>query len=324
MTLEKAVKPVIIGISDTKLTDREKALLHEHSPLGIALFARNIKTDEKGKQNKEALAQLIIDIKEILGENSIIAIDQEGGRVQRLTKPTFYNAPPAKDFGDLAKDQGLEIAIEKCKQNYSNIGKELKALGINLDFAPVGDISHKGTHDVIGNRSFCTEPEIVVSLCIAALEGLQQEKVQGCIKHMPGHGRAKADSHKELPQVNASIEELNETDFKVFKELATFNKIKLAMTAHIVYKSIDANNPATLSPKVIKYIRNEIGYKGLIISDAIEMKALNGDMKDIAKKALEAGVDIVLECTGKLENMIEVLDSVSKISINKFADLLLN
>lgn len=141
-------------------------MLHEHSPLGIALFARNIKTDEKGKQNKEALAQLITDIKEILGKFYYCYRSRGGYKVQRLTKPTFYNAPPAKDFGDLAKDQGLEIAIEKCKQNYRNIGKELKALGINLDFAPVGDISHKGAHDVIGNRSFGAEPEIVVPLCI--------------------------------------------------------------------------------------------------------------------------------------------------------------
>ncbi len=215
MTLRKAVKPVIIGISNIRLTDDERKLLKDHSPLGIILFARNIEKNDKGEQNKEVLAQLIADIKEILGENSIIAIDQEGGRVQRLTKPTFYDAPPAKDFGDLAKDQGLEVAIEKCKQNYSNIGKELKALGINLDFAPVGDITHKEAHDVIGNRSFGAEPEIVMPLCIAALEGLQQEKVQGCIKHLPGHGRAKADSHKELPKVSNSLEELEKTDFKL-------------------------------------------------------------------------------------------------------------
>ncbi|WP_419235008.1 beta-N-acetylhexosaminidase [Rickettsia endosymbiont of Nabis limbatus] len=322
MTLRKAVKPVIIGISNIRLTDDERKLLKDHSPLGIILFARNIEKNDKGEQNKEVLAQLITDIKEILGENSIIAIDQEGGRVQRLTKPTFYDAPPAKDFGDLAKDQGLEIAIEKCKQNYSNIGKELKALGINLDFAPVGDISHKGAHDVIGNRSFGVEPEIVVSLCIAALEGLQQENVQGCIKHLPGHGRAKADSHKELPKVSTSLEELEKTDFKVFRELSSFDQVKLAMTAHIVYECIDPNNPATLSTKVIDYIRDKIGYKGLIISDAIDMKALSGSMADITTNVLNAGVDIVLECTGKYENMLEVLGNVQEVLIDKFTDLL--
>lgn len=322
MTLRKAVKPVIIGISNIRLTDDERKLLKDHSPLGIILFARNIEKNDKGEQNKEVLAQLIADIKEILGENSIIAIDQEGGRVQRLTKPTFYDAPPAKDFGDLAKDQGLEAAIEKCKQNYGNIGKELKALGINLDFAPVGDISHKGAHDVIGNRSFGVEPEIVVPLCIAALEGLQQEKVQGCIKHLPGHGRAKADSHKELPKVSTSLEELEKTDFKVFRELSSFDQVKLAMTAHIVYECIDPNNPATLSTKVIDYIRDKIGYKGLIISDAIDMKALSGSMADITTNVLNAGVNIVLECTGKYENMLEVLGSVQEVSIDKFTNLL--
>ncbi|WP_395477099.1 beta-N-acetylhexosaminidase [Rickettsia endosymbiont of Pantilius tunicatus] len=322
MTLRKAVKPVIIGISNIRLTDDERKLLKDHSPLGIILFARNIEKNDKGEQNKEVLAQLITDIKEILGKNSIIAIDQEGGRVQRLTKPTFYDAPPAKDFGDLAKDQGLEIAIEKCKQNYSNIGKELKALGINLDFAPVGDISHKGAHDVIGNRSFGVEPEIVVPLCIAALEGLQQENVQGCIKHLPGHGRAKADSHKELPKVSTSLEELKKTDFKVFRELSSFDQVKLAMTAHIVYECIDPNNPATLSTKVIDYIRDKIGYKGLIISDAIDMKALSGSMADITTNVLNAGVDIVLECTGKYENMLEVLGNVQEVLIDKFTDLL--
>lgn len=322
MTLRKAVKPVIIGILNIRLTDDERKLLKDHSPLGIILFARNIEKNDKGEQNKEVLAQLIADIKEILGENSIIAIDQEGGRVQRLTKPTFYDAPPAKDFGDLAKDQGLKVAIEKCKQNYSNIGKELKALGINLDFAPVGDISHKGAHDVIGNRSFGVEPEIVVPLCIAALEGLQQEKVQGCIKHLPGHGRAKADSHKELPKVSTSLEELEKTDFKVFRELSFSDQVKLAMTAHIVYECIDPDNPATLSTKVIDYIRDKIGYNGLIISDAIDMKALSGSMADITTNVLNAGVNIVLECTGKYENMVEVLGSVQEVSIDKFTDLL--
>lgn len=324
MPLRKTVKPIIIGISTTKLTDKEKTLLQEHNPLGVALFRRNIEKNEKGEQNKEALIQLINDIKEILGENSLIAIDQEGGKIQRLIKPTFYDAPPAKTFGDLATEKGLEVAIEECKQNYNKIGKELKSLGINLDFAPVADLSYEEAHDVIGNRSFGSKSETVVSLCLASLEGLQKEGIQGCIKHMPGHGRAKADSHKELPRVNASLEELKETDFKVFKELSASNETKLAMTAHIVYESIDPNTPATLSSKVINYIRNEIGYKGLIITDAIEMKALNGEMQDIARKTLEAGVDIILECTGDHKNMVNVLGSVEETSIEKFADLFIS
>lgn len=159
-------------------------------------------------------------------------------------------------------------------------------------------------------------------LCIAALEGLQQEKVQGCIKHLPGHGRAKADSHKELPKVSTSLEELEKTNFKVFRELSFSDQVKLAMTTHIVYECIDPDNPATLSTKVIDYIRDKIGYNGLIISDAIDMKALSGSMADITTNVLNAGVNIVLECTGKYENMVEVLGSVQEVSIDKFTDLL--
>ncbi|HJD55403.1 MAG TPA: beta-N-acetylhexosaminidase [Rickettsia endosymbiont of Pyrocoelia pectoralis] len=320
--MRQEVKPIIIGISGSKLTEPERKLLEEHSPLGVILFARNIEKNYQDEQDKELLIKLIADIKEVLGENSIISIDQEGGRVQRLKEPIFYNAPPAKIFGDLAEEQGLEIAIKACKENYAKIGRELKALGINVDFAPVGDLRYEGAHDVIGNRSFGSKPEIVLPLCIAALEGLQSVGVVGCIKHLPGHGRAKADSHKELPHVNASLKELEEADFKVFKDLAAVKAAKLAMTAHIVYEELDQVNPATLSEKVIEYIRNEIGYKGSIVSDAIDMKALTGGMKEITQRTLEAGVDIVLECTGVFDNMIEVLGSVEKVSIDKFTDLL--
>lgn len=325
MTLREKVKPVIIGIPDTELTNETRKLLQEHNPLGIILFARNIKKNDKGEQDKATLTQLISDVKEVLGENSIIAIDQEGGRVKRLTSPTFYDAPYAKKFGDLAGEQGLEIAVKECKKNYSDIGKELKEIGINLDFAPVADLRYENAHEVIGGRSFGSEPEIVVPLCLAALEGLQQEGVQGCIKHLPGHGRAKVDSHKELPKVKASLEELEKTDFKVFKELSAFEQVKLAMMAHIIYEAIDSDNPATLSPKVIDYIRNEIGFKErLIITDAIEMKALSGEMKDIAQKTLEAGVNIVLECTGDYETTIGVLGNVEEVSMGKFADLFIS
>lgn len=320
--MRQEVKPIIIGISGSKLTESERELLKEHSPLGVILFARNIEENYQGEQDKELLIKLITDIKEVLGENSIISLDQEGGRVQRLKAPTFFNAPPAQTFGDLAEEQGLEIAIKACKENYTEIGKELKALGINVDFAPVGDLRYEGAHDVIGDRSFGSKPEIVVALCIAALEGLQSAGVIGCIKHLLGHGRAKEDSHKELPHVNASLEELERADFKVFKDLAATKTAKLAMTAHIVYESLDPINPATLSQEVIKYIRNEINYEGFIISDAIDMKALTGGMKEIAQRTLRAGVDIVLECTGVLDNMTEVLESVEKITIDKFTDLL--
>ncbi|AFB21420.1 beta-N-acetylhexosaminidase [Rickettsia canadensis] len=311
MTIRQTVKPVIIGISGPELTDAERELFEEHNPLGVILFRRNIKKHDNGEQDKEALKTLIDAIKGVLGKNTIISIDQEGGRVKRLITPTFYDAPAAQTFVD----------VQRCKQNYSNIAKELREVGINLDFAPVVDLIHEGAHNIVGDRSFGSEPEVVVPLCLAAVDGLQEEKVQACIKHIPGHGRAKVDSHIGLPIIDNSLKELESTDFKVFKELAKQNNIKLAMTAHIIYQSLDPSNPATISKKVIDYIKSNIGFKGLIISDAIDMKALNGNMKDITKGVLDAGVDIVLECTGELDKMSEVLISVSEVSMNKFSNL---
>lgn len=311
MTIRQTAKPVIVGISGPELTDAERELFEEHNPLGVILFRRNIKKHDNGEQDKEALKTLIADIKEVLGENTIISIDQEGGRVKKFIKPTFYDAPAAQTFVD----------AEECKQNYSNIAKELREVGINLDFAPVADLIHEGAHDIVGDRSFGGEPEVVAPLCLAAIDGLQEEKVGACIKHIPGHGRAKVDSHIGLPVVDTSLKELEDTDFKVFKELAKHDNIKLAMTAHIIYKALDPHNPGTLSKIVIDYIKNNIGFKGLIISDAIDMKALSGSMADITKRVLDAGVDIVLECTGEFNKMSEVLGSVSESSMDKFSDL---
>lgn len=311
MTIRQTAKPVIVGIYGSALTDAERELFKEHNPLGVILFRRNIKKHANGEQDKEALKTLIADIKEVLGENTIISIDQEGGRVRRLVEPTFYDAPAAQTFTN----------PQECKQNYSKIAKELREVGINLDFAPVADLIHEGADNIVGDRSFGSEPEVVVPLCLAAIDGLQEEKVGACIKHIPGHGRAKVDSHIGLPIVDTSLKELEDTDFKVFKELAKHDNIKLAMTAHIIYKALDPHNPATLSKIVVDYIKNNIGFKGLIISDAIDMKALSGSMADITKRVLDAGVDIVLECTGEFDKMSEVLDSVSEGSIDKFSDL---
>ncbi|ABV75344.1 Beta-glucosidase [Rickettsia akari str. Hartford] len=313
MIIRQRAKPVIIGISGPELTDAERALFEKHNPLGVILFRRNIRKNDNGEQDKETLIKLIADIKEVLGANTIISIDQEGGRVKRLIAPTFYDAPAAQTFVD----------VQECKQNYINIGKELREVGINLDFAPVVDLIHEGADKIVGDRSFGSDLEVVVPLCLAAIDGLQEEKVVACIKHIPGHGRAKVDSHIGLPIVDTSLKELEDTDFKVFKELAKYDNIKLAMTAHIIYKALDPENPATLSKKVKAYIKNNIGFKGLIISDAIDMKALSGSMADITKGVLDAGVDIVLECTGEFNKMSEVLGSVSEESIDKFSDLLM-
>ncbi|WP_342269743.1 beta-N-acetylhexosaminidase [Rickettsia endosymbiont of Orchestes rusci] len=326
---EKQVKPIIIGIAGTELTAQEIELFQNHPPLGVILFRRNIKsetiTDGLGEkiqiQDREQLTNLIGSIKEVLGEHCIISVDQEGGRVKRLISPTFKSAPSAKTFADIAEQKGIDIAVERCKQNYKEIAKELKELGFNLNFAPVADLRHEGAHDIIGDRSFGSTPPTVIRLCQAALEGLAEAKVTGCIKHIPGHGRATKDSHKALPSVEASLEELEKTDFYVFKELAILPVSKLAMTAHIIYKALDPDNPATLSKKVINYIREEIGFKGLIISDAIEMKALSGGMADITEKAFAAGIDIVLECSGNFDNMTAVFGAAPACGVENFSEL---
>ena len=169
-------------------------------------------------------------------ESTIIDVDPEGGRVRRLTVPTFEMRPAAETFGKIAEEEGIEVAYAKCKENYKNIGLVLKEVGFNANFAPVADIRHEGAHDIIGDRSFSTNPEVVVALCKAALEGLKEAGVLGVIKHIPGHGGSKQDSHDVLPTIETSLEELEATDFYVFKQLAS--ECKVAMTAHINYIKI--------------------------------------------------------------------------------------
>ena len=219
----KTIKPVILGIGGTHLTADEIELLDHHHPLGVVLFRRNIESeiiyDSFGKitkiiQNKQQLIDLVSNIKEKLGEHAIIAIDQEGGRVRRLTVPTFEMRPPAEGFGDYDVKTGVAL----CKENYNNIATELTEIGINMNFAPVADVRYKGAHDVIGNRSFSHNPEKVITLCKAALDGMQIAGVSGVIKHIPGHGRSITDSHQKLPVVKTPLQELEQTDFRVFKD----------------------------------------------------------------------------------------------------------
>lgn len=315
------IKPVILGISGTKLTESEALLLKTEHPLGVVLFRRNIeseiirdpKTGEiiKVIQNKEQLIGLITSIKEELGEHTVIAIDQEGGRVRRLTVPTFEMRPAAESFDKYELEEGSSL----CKQNYQSIAIELESIGVNMNFAPVADVRYKGAHDVIGDRSFSSTPKKVISFCKAALEGMCEVGISGVIKHIPGHGRSVKDSHLELPVVSTSLKELEETDFSVFRALGPFSQF--AMTSHIIYTALDDKFPVTLSKKAIQYIREEIGFKGLIISDAIDMRALADSYTPakIAQLTLEAGVDIILECTGDINNMQAVLGAVNEISL---------
>ena len=281
------ITPIIFGISGQDLTDEEIDSLKTIKPFGIILFSKNC-------ASKEQIRGVVMSIKNISPLTKIF-IDQEGGRVQRIKTDNggIRNYPPQKYFGDLYRINA-DQACKEVYDNYYQLGQELKALGIDVTFAPVCDLYHPKQDKVIGDRAFSDDPDIVILLAARALKALQDSGIKGVIKHIPGHGRATKDTHKALPKVDNKLSELEETDFKVCGALA--DNASIAMTAHIVYSSLDPKNIITQSPKAIDYIRNQIGFTGLIISDDIRMQALTGNMNNRAKRSFAAGCDIVMYC----------------------------
>ncbi len=285
---------IIIGISGLFLSDEEREYLIAYKPLGVILFKRNI-------LNKKQVIELIKSIKIILGKYTFILIDQEGGKVNRLDTKIWPEFPAARIFGELAEKDLKKAKIETFK-NYNSIGKNLRQLGINVNCAPVLDILHKNTSNVIGTRAFSSIPHIVTELAKEACKGLQKHKILPILKHIPGHGRAKSDSHLELPEVNLSKLKLVK-DFLPFKAL---NNLPAAMTAHIKFTKLDKNNAVTLSKKIIReIIRKQIGFKGLLFSDDICMRALKGPYFFRASKSISAGCDLILHCDGNINNTIK-------------------
>lgn len=294
------IRNIIFGISGKTLLPEEKAFFAKINPYGFILFSRNI---EDPTQVKE----LIKELKECVSNTNLhILVDQEGGRVRRLKPPHFKDAKSAQTFRELA-EKNLTDAKEKVFKAHFEMGLELKELGFTMNCAPVADVYHSWAHDIIGDRSFGTDPEQIAELCKSALDGLNKAGIEGVIKHIPGHGRALADSHFELPRVNTSLNELEETDFKVFKLL---RDAPFAMTAHVVYDALDQQNPATTSSIAINYIREQLGFNGAIMSDDLAMKALSGTPAENARAALDAGCDLLLHCNG---NMTEMLDIVHEV-----------
>lgn len=282
--------PVIFGLSGKVLTEQEREFFIETKPFGFILFARNI-------EDREQLKDLVADLKSCVYHEAKILIDQEGGRVARLKAPHWTHTAPCGTFESEKDPEDASYKAAAC------IAAELDELGINVDCAPMIDVRQKDAHDIVGDRAFSEDPYIVAKLGRAFMNGLHENGVDSVIKHIPGHGRAKADSHFDLPVVDASLEELREIDFVPFKEL---NDAPFAMTAHIVYSAIDADNCATQSKKVIDIIRNEIGFKGLIMTDDLSMKALKGTFADRTKRSLEAGCDLILHCNGDMKEMKEI------------------
>jgi beta-N-acetylhexosaminidase len=304
MTDFQYLSAAIFGVSGTSLTAEEISFFTKVRPFGYILFARNCESPEQIKT-------LIAQIKEISRRDNLpILIDQEGGRVARLKPPHFPVFPPAGKFAELAKND-LEAAKKATYLNARLIAYELSNLGITVDCAPLADVPVEGAHDIIGDRAFGRSPQQVIELANSFAKGLADGGVISVLKHIPGHGRAFADSHLELPVVDTPIEILRQTDFVPFKALA---HLPMAMTAHVLYTSIDADRMATVSPKAISLIRNELGFDGLLMSDDLSMKAMQGDFTQRAKDVLNAGCDVVLHCNGDMTEMLEVEKGLHELS----------
>jgi len=292
-------KAAIFGLAGLTLSNAERAFFSAQRPVGYILFARNV---EKPAQ----LAALVKELRSLTpGHNPVVLIDQEGGRVQRLKPPYWRFAPTGAAFGALyAKNAAAGIAA--LRTNMRLIGTELADLGIDVDCAPLLDVPVPGAHDVIGDRAFATDPDVVAALAPVAAEGLIDAGVVPVIKHIPGHGRATADSHKDLPVVDADLATLRATDFKPYAAWAKLMPppLAFAMTAHVVYTAIDAKTPATQSKKMFDdIIRGELAFDGLVMSDDLSMAALTGPYDERAAKSLDAGCDVVLHCNGDMAEM---------------------
>lgn len=296
--------PAIFGLSGPSLTDDERAFFRESDPAGYILFGRNI-------QNREQLRRLTDDLRTIDGRDNVpILIDQEGGRVARMKSPEWPDFPSGAAF-DALYERAPASAIEAARLNAMALASMLSEVGINVDCLPLLDVRQPGASDVIGDRALGSEPMRVAALGRAILSGLQDGGVVGIVKHIPGHGRAMLDSHKELPVVTALDRDL-QTDLAPF---AALRDAAMAMTCHVVFTAWDPDRPATLSPLIIdSVIRQRIGFHGLLLSDDLDMEALSGDVPSRAAAAVAAGCDIALNCWGKMDDMVGIANALDPIS----------
>lgn len=295
----------IFGCAGTRLTPDERSFFHDCDPAGFILFARNVETPDQ-------VRALVAEFREVAPSGCpLVLIDQEGGRVARLRPPHWRHPPPAAVFGTIYETDP-KAASRAAWLNAVLIGNELRALGINTDCAPTLDLTIPGAHEIIGDRAYGADPGRVARLGRAACEGFLTAGVLPVIKHIPGHGRARVDSHQSLPVVDTPADTLRQTDFAPFRALAD---MPAAMTAHIVYPDFDPDAPASTSPSIVHdVIREEIGFDGLLMSDDIEMKALTGSTADNARQVLAAGCDLVLHCSGDKIMMLGVVMGCDAIS----------
>lgn len=277
----------ILGCEGPVLTASERAFFSEAQPFGFILFARNV-------SDPEQLSRLCADLRESVGRVAPILIDQEGGRVQRMTPPYWRQWLPPLDFvSHFGSDQAMWLRGRL-------IGEELIQCGVDVNCGPTLDIARESTHPFLQNRCYGFDPETVLSAGKNFADGLAAAGVRAIPKHMPGHGRASVDSHHDLPRTDAPLADLETSDFLPFRAFACAG---MGMSAHVVYSAIDPDRPATTSTLCIDYIRGEIGFDGLLMTDDISMNALGGSVRDRSRAALKAGCDMVLHCNGNLAEM---------------------
>src|SRR3954447_12560415 len=284
----------ITGVSGLELDATEREFIREMRPWGFILFKRNVEAPDQ-------VSALVDEFRNCLGEaDAPVLIDQEGGRVARLGPPHWPIYPPGAVFGALY-DLDPALGLTAARLSSRLIAADLTDLGISVDCLPLADVPVAGADAVIGNRAYGTEPSKVAAIARAVTEGLQQGGVLPVLKHIPGHGRATADTHFKLPVVDTPAAELETTDFAAFQPLAD---LPMAMTAHVVFSALDPAQPATTSATIIEQvIRGSIGFQGLLMSDDVSMNALAGSLAERTRALLSAGCDMVLHCNGKLDEM---------------------
>lgn len=299
----KAMKPIIFGCAGPKLTDEERAFFKAERPCGFILFRRNCVDVAQTQSLVESMREVIDD------PLAPVFIDQEGGRVRRMWPPVWWKAPAAGLIGKLA-DRDLDAGVQLAKDVGAAIGAQLGECGVNANFAPCLDVVFPYTHDAIGDRAYHSDPAIIAALGRAFIDGMDLYGVQGCLKHLPGHGRANLDSHYDLPVIDVGADELD-LDLAPFIAL---NDLPWGIVSHLLFPQIDPKHPATLSPKIISEIlRERIGFEGLLVTDDISMKALKAPVEVSSVQSLEAGCDIVCHCNGEMAEMAPIAKAIGEM-----------
>jgi len=300
-----STRAFITGVSGTELTAAEREFIRSERPWGFILFKRNVETPAQ-------VAALVAELRAVAGSpDAPVLIDQEGGRVQRLGPPHWPVYPPGAIFAGLY-DTDSTLGLKAARLSARLIAADLADLGITVDCLPLADVPVAGANAVIGNRAYGTEPGKVAAIARAVTEGLEEGGVLPVLKHIPGHGRATADTHFNLPTVDTSRDELDRTDFAAFKPLAD---LPMAMTAHVVFSAVDPAHPATTSATMIaEVIRGTIGFQGLLMSDDVSMNALSGNIAERTRAIFAAGCDMALHCNGKIEEMREVAGQTPELA----------